>query len=35
MVARVSSDGAGEGLTEVGGLKCWLKPLGRVQWEDS
>lgn len=36
MVVGVNSAGAGEGSAEVGGgLKCWSKPLGRVQWEDS
>lgn len=36
MVEGVRSAGAGEYSAEVGGgLKCWSKPLGRVQWEGS
>lgn len=36
MVEWISSAGVGEDLGEVGGgLKCWSKPLGRVQWEGS
>lgn len=37
VVEGASPAGVGGGPAEVGGggLKCWLKPLDRVQWEGS